>query len=520
MRTLESAADGLGWALRLSIGGFGMAAGNSPHPLQNIGAGLLEGATSIQEQRVAGPDMTLKSAQAQEAQANAQMARVKVDLFLGAGVASPYQGNANPSPQAVAGALDNVVGKAAAAVKSPQNAALAPAANVTPAAPAAASSPNASVMSPEVKALHDQYQAQVATIDQQIATVQQNLQTYQTPQMQRLALIDGTVANSRNTLLNQLSALQERRLGYVTADPYSHIVQTSAETAARTANEPAEYTTVGPQGSTVTRIAPRGQVMAGAAPGMGGAPATPQAPATEGGRYDPTSESLVPTEPPAGQGVTKMNLTKAQEDKLANDAAEVKDYRETAANAPTTIIRSQQLSDIIHRLQTGAGTEAVTDLTNWARSAGMGFLIPERFNPTDAQELNKLTTSLVFEQLKAIGGRPMVSEIQGLQKSNANLALTNEANLAILANIQSEAKYVKDRYLNASAVFSKYGQLGNFDQRYLENSPIGAIYADTKRIVEGAQGEPPVPGAIFDKGQWKVKVGSQWYTAPQPGGAP
>lgn len=511
-------AQGVDPWLALMIAGGSMAAGSSPFAMQNIGAGLVAGAKSIQEQRIAGPDIALKNAQATQAQLAVEGVRAfRRDMAEGNGGTDHA---VNMLDTRVKGAQKDVADPSTAAPPNPAGTAPAASAQaITPPPGAMGPAPTAPVTgpinpaatalqaglpppTPEETSIHNQVQSNISAIDAQIAQVRRTAQYVSTPDQ-----ISG--------IQKQLADLQIRRSQMLTEDPlYKRAVEggsalatnpakialAGGEATAKANAEPIEYQTQGPNGGVITRTAPRGQVIAGQAPGQTGA-AAPNAPATDAGKYDPSPESVIQTAPGPGQaGATKVNLTKAQEDKLAADAKEVTEYRDQASLTPITMQRTQQLAGIIHQLNTGPIAEHGYDLFRYAHAIGLDALIPDGYNPANIEEVNKLATSLVFEQLKAIGGRPMVNEIMGLQKANPSVALTPQANLAILSNIAAEAKYTQDRYTNASKVFSHYGQLGDFDQKYLTNSPVAQIYADNRRIINDA---PPTPGAIKGSdGNW------------------
>lgn len=275
----------------------------------------------------------------------------------------------------------------------------------------------------------------------------------------------------------------------------------------------------GPQeylAGTTTAVAPLKDVVAHTAPGM--QPPVTGAPATAGGKYDPDPQSLAG--PPSGVAATK--LSKADEDRLAQDTATYGEYKKAAESVPQTVQRTQELTGILKTLNTGKILEAGKDFYSWARAAGFEGLIPKGYDPSDAEMVNKLATSLVFQQVKEVGGRPMVTEITGLQQSNPSIALTPRANLDIVGNIEAGSKYIQDRFSQASNVYSKYHQLGNFDQKYLDQSPLGSIFDATKRAIGAGQTPASQILAHFPDarrapdGNWYIERGGKYSRLEVP----
>lgn len=291
--------------------------------------------------------------------------------------------------------------------------------------------------------------------------------------------------------------------------------------------EPYEVALPGGAGS-MTLLAPQEQVRTGTAPGIkepltAAAMVPPGGPVTQDGKYDPDPETLIPVAPPPGVTAQKIELSEAAKHKLDDDTKTLEIYRKTAQDTPLQLSRIDQLSRLMDQYKTGRLADAGYNLSAWAKATGLGNLIPVGYDPTKAEEINKLATQLVFSQIKQIGGRVLVSEIEGLGKANPNIALTPEANRAILENVALEQHLAQDRYLNASRVFGRYKQLGDFDRKYIENSPAGALeqsihaqlapFAQPQKQTAIPTGYPSnaIPGPAGEGGQRK------WYV-PAPGG--
>ncbi len=289
--------------------------------------------------------------------------------------------------------------------------------------------------------------------------------------------------------------------------------------------EPQEYEVALPGGAgSMTLVAPRSQVLAGTAPGIQQpltfAATSPQGtPATQNGRFDPDPESLIAVAPPPGVTAKKIELSDSAKGKLDDDRKTLEHYRSTAQETPLQLVRIDQLGKLLAETNTGRFAEAGKGLLEWAHAAGLESLIPKGYDPSKLQEINKLSTQLVFAQIKQIGGKVLVSEIEGLSRANPNIALTPEANRAILENVALEQQLGKDRYGNASAVFSRYKQLGNFDAKYLENSPAGEFEKEIHRhlapAVAAATPASALPSGYPENAQRAPN--GKWYV-PDPNG--
>lgn len=163
---------------------------------------------------------------------------------------------------------------------------------------------------------------------------------------------------------------------------------------------------------------------------------------------------------------------KAQEALLEHDETRLEQYQHEQAAGQAVYNSVSQLFDILKSgLSTGNMTETATHLANYAHQMGMDNLIPKNFNPADADAFHKLATQLVFAQVKAIGGRPLVSEIEGLSKANPNESMTPEANADILLNVLADQRWRDARATVAKQYMGKYGYLGNFDSQFNQRFP-------------------------------------------------
>lgn len=201
-----------------------------------------------------------------------------------------------------------------------------------------------------------------------------------------------------------------------------------------------------------------------------------------------------PTRPNAPQGAFMGEPGKGLEEIQKADGDRLEQYSKEAAGGQKIYTNLQQLYEIMGRgLSTGNITAEATHLTGLARQLGMSNLIPKNFDPNDANAFNKLATDLVFAQLKQIGGRPMVSEIEGLRQANPNTALTPAANVEILNNILADQRWRDARSDLGRQYMARFGSLGDFDARFNEKYPETDAY---NRISSAAQ-----------KAGWKIPGG-------------
>lgn len=201
-----------------------------------------------------------------------------------------------------------------------------------------------------------------------------------------------------------------------------------------------------------------------------------------------------PTRPGAPEGALMGEPGKGLEEIQKADGDRLEQYSKEAAGGQKIYTNLQQLYQIMGRgLSTGNMTGEATHLTNLAQQAGLSSLVPKNFDPNDSGAFNKLATDLVFAQLKQIGGRPMVSEIEGLKQANPNTSLTPAANVEILNNILADQRWRDSRADLGRQYMAKYGSLGDFDARFNEKYP--EVDAFNKISGAAAQAGWKLPGA-------------------------
>lgn len=141
---------------------------------------------------------------------------------------------------------------------------------------------------------------------------------------------------------------------------------------------------------------------------------------------------------PGGDGAPPKNLPVAEQPAWIADRQKAiqKDEEGMATQYDARQIgkeRIGELANILEEYQTGALANAYADAQRYARAVGIDLPNTAQMNAADFQKFTKNAIANVFQDLKSIGGRPMVAEIQGLMKANANPELEPEAAAKILA---------------------------------------------------------------------------------------
>jgi hypothetical protein len=203
-------AKGVDPWLMLAIAGFGTAAGRSPQPLQNLGAGFLEATKYVQSQE--SPEAQLQRAQAQKAQLEVEGVRAfRADMAAGAGSTA---NGVNALDKTINGASKDLTAQLSPQPGAPPipSAAAPQGAQAPPsgaAAPAAGASPTAGLPppTPEETQMHNQVQANIAQLDAQIAMVNNNKRYASSPEQ-------------ITAVQNQIAQLAIRRTELLKEDPY------------------------------------------------------------------------------------------------------------------------------------------------------------------------------------------------------------------------------------------------------------------------------------------------------------
>jgi len=160
--------------------------------------------------------------------------------------------------------------------------------------------------------------------------------------------------------------------------------------------------------------------------------------------------------------------------------------------------RMDALIDSLRVLQTGKFAERKGEIIAGLRSLGFDVPNTATANPAEFQKFVKNSTANVFDQVKAMGGKVLVSEITGLTKANANPELQPEANAALLGQakglIDYEDQHFKDyrdwRKGNPDAY--NVQDIGDFEVGWLDQNPLSKYVKEAEMSV-GARGAPLLP---------------------------
>ena len=158
---------------------------------------------------------------------------------------------------------------------------------------------------------------------------------------------------------------------------------------------------------------------------------------------------------------------------ITNDQAEAKNYT-ARVNVENRI---SSMLDILHDFQTGAFATQRNELVR--KMEDLGFKVPKsaQIDPTAYLEFMKDSYAQLFESAKALGGRILVSELSGLQKSGASVGNTPEANAYILTRALGALKY-------QDQLTQEYNQWRQSDQGKIATSTLGfdLTHADENKM--------------------------------------
>lgn len=167
--------------------------------------------------------------------------------------------------------------------------------------------------------------------------------------------------------------------------------------------------------------------------------------------------------------------------------------------------RMDALIDSLRVLKTGKFAERKGEVIAGLRA--MGFDVPDTAtaNPAELQKFIKNSTANIFDQVKAMGGRILVSEITGLTKANANPELQPEANAALLGQAKGLLDY-EDRHFKDYRDWRKQNpeaysinDVSDFEETWVKNNPLGKYVKEAEMSV-GARGAPLLPAEKRPKG--------------------
>ena len=137
--------------------------------------------------------------------------------------------------------------------------------------------------------------------------------------------------------------------------------------------------------------------------------------------------------------------------------------------------RIDALVDSLRILETGKFSEQKSEAIAALRS--LGFDVPDTAtaNPAEFQKFIKNSTANVFDQVKSMGGKILVSEIAGLTKANANPELQPGANAALLGQAKGLLDY-EDKHFQDYSDWRKENpdayDATDFERGWVKENPL------------------------------------------------
>lgn len=137
--------------------------------------------------------------------------------------------------------------------------------------------------------------------------------------------------------------------------------------------------------------------------------------------------------------------------------------------------RLQTLADLMQNYETGSFAQRKADMVAALRGVGIPVKDTDTANPAAFQTFLKNATANVFDNAKSLGGRILVSEINGLTKANANPEMQPEANRAILGQaiglLDHADKHFNDYFTWKRQNPNAYDTTG-FETQWTKDNPV------------------------------------------------
>jgi len=166
------------------------------------------------------------------------------------------------------------------------------------------------------------------------------------------------------------------------------------------------------------------------------------------------------------------------------------------------------MSNLLETFQSGAGADAKAAAVAAVRAAGFDMPDSATASPSAVEQFSKNATSNVFQNAKDMGGRVLVSELDGLQKANANPNMQPASNAAILAQQKGLLNW-EDAHYND---YSQWRQANpyatdasTFETAWAKAHPV-STYVDAAKKDISPLGVPlPPKGQLVDGQAYLVK---------------
>ena len=158
--------------------------------------------------------------------------------------------------------------------------------------------------------------------------------------------------------------------------------------------------------------------------------------------------------------------------------------------------RLQTIGNIVQSFQPGSFAQQKADLVAGLRSVGIPVPDSATANPAAFQEFTKNATANVFNDVKAQGGRVLVSEIAGLTKANANPELQPAAAAAIIGQglgvINYEDQHTQDYFDWKKQNPNAYDTSG-FELPWMKSHPVGQFVDQANKGIAYNGQDIPAP---------------------------
>jgi len=185
--------------------------------------------------------------------------------------------------------------------------------------------------------------------------------------------------------------------------------------------------------------------------------------------------------------------------------------------------RLQALQGIMQTFQPGTFAEQKANIVASLRAVGIPVPDSATANPAAFQEFTKNAIANVFNDVKAQGGRVMVSEILGLTKANANPELQPAAAAAIIGQglgvLNYEDQHTKDYFTWKQKNPNAY-DTSSFEIPWMQSHPVSEFVGQAnKGIAYSGQEIPAPPQRVVGQSYMTPKGpavwrGNGWQLAP------
>jgi hypothetical protein len=228
-----------------------------------------------------------------------------------------------------------------------------------------------------------------------------------------------------------------------------------------------------------------------------------------------------PPAPPAGTTYGPASAALTEQQKKDVDRAE--GYATQSANNQKVYQDLGHIRDILDRgLRTSNLAPLWKELGNTAQAFGVEIKQP--IDPNDAYAFDKAATDLTFAAVKKMGGRVLVSEIEGFSKANPNGVIPRAANYSIVNDVLASGKWEDARSRLSQEYLTSTGgaPLSAFEAQFNKAAPLDTVTEHYRGIFRGlgakfpgdeSKQAPPEPAgkSVTIGGVTYKNVGGQWY---------